>query len=344
MVNESSDGPSKRPRMDNCIDLAEDNDLWKQRRVPEEEYKQMKEVENKRIKKVEEEKKGMKKVEGEKNKRMKKLEEENKELRGAMEDLRGMVECPVCLLVPRQGGPVPVCSNGHFVCRTCRDRIRQEALDDGEPKCPSCMVVLGNATSLLASRVIEKVRHECEHDGCEEMIPFADLEKHQLVCWFRKVLCPGSGRCKLEISFNQVDEHSWFCDSIDKSISDNELLSSQAIKRIHTETEAGVSWPTDVIASSGKTFFIRSERKDYSHFFEAVMLGSEAECKGFLASMTILDEEGKVFTRKDWRPRPISMVEWGNMGLVVSEKDLSTIWWADRKDFVYDVKISVTKV
>ena len=73
------------------------------------------------------------------------------------------------------------------------------------------------------------------------------------------------------------------------------------------------------------------------------MLGSEAECKGFLASLTILDKEGKVFTRKDWRPRPISMEEWGNMGLVVSEKDLSTIWRPDEKDFVYDIKVSVRR-
>merc|ERR1719430_2271288 len=126
-----------------------------------------------------------------------------------MTELRGMIECPVGLLVPKQGGPVPVCSNGHFVCKTCQDRIREQAMVDGvgEPKCPSCMVTLGNATSLLASRLVEKVKHECEHDGCEEMIPFADLKKHMLVCLFRKVLCPSSGGCGLVIAFNKVVEH-----------------------------------------------------------------------------------------------------------------------------------------
>merc|ERR1711990_1231957 len=85
MEGESSDGPSKRPRTDNCVDLTDDDDV------------------RNRLRELEEE-----------NRRMKKVEEENKELREAMEELRGMVECPVCLLVPRQGGPVPVCSNGHF--------------------------------------------------------------------------------------------------------------------------------------------------------------------------------------------------------------------------------------
>ena len=45
---------------------------------------------------------------------------ENKQLRELVEELKGVVECPVCLVLPREGGPVPVCSNGHFVCRTCR--------------------------------------------------------------------------------------------------------------------------------------------------------------------------------------------------------------------------------
>ena len=68
---------------------------------------------------------------------LKKVEMENKELREAVEDLKGygkameelkgMVECSVCQNVPRHGGPVPVCSNGHFLCVPCRDRIRQEA-------------------------------------------------------------------------------------------------------------------------------------------------------------------------------------------------------------------------
>ena len=44
--------------------------------------------------------------------------------------------------------------------------------------CPTCMDTLSNATSLLASKVIQRARHEYEHDGCEEKIPLNQLEKH----------------------------------------------------------------------------------------------------------------------------------------------------------------------
>ena len=105
---------------------------------------------------MEEEKKNMEE--------QKKAMEEEKKLAERMEgELRGLIECPVCLNVPRGTRPIPVCSNGHIVCHPCKDRIRQDTL---LAKCPSCMVDLGNATSLIALRLVEKVRHECENDGC----------------------------------------------------------------------------------------------------------------------------------------------------------------------------------
>ena len=80
-----------------------------------------------------------------------------------------------------------------------------------ESWCPSCTVHLGNATSLIASRLVERVKHECENEGCDEMFNLTQLETHQEVCLFRKVLCPGSDKgkndCMLEMPFNKVAEH-----------------------------------------------------------------------------------------------------------------------------------------
>ena len=208
------------------------------------------------------------------------------------------------------------------------------------------MVALGNATSLLAFRLIEKMKHECEHEGCQELIPFADLKKHQLVCLFRKVLCPGSRGCNIEITFNKVEEHIKVCPHIEKEISNCEKSSGLLIEK--NETERGLNkqyWNTLALKSDGKYFFARSKRENNSHCFEVVMLGSQAMCKYFLAKIAIFDEEGKVFTRKDFRPRPISLEDWGRMGLVVPEEELSSIWRADpdeiEKYFCYDIKISV---
>ena len=39
--------------------------------------------------------------------------------------LQKLVECPVCLTLPR-AGPVPCCANGHLVCSPCLGKLREE--------------------------------------------------------------------------------------------------------------------------------------------------------------------------------------------------------------------------
>ena len=51
---------------------------------------------------------------------MKRLQEEKTKLQ---ESLRARVECPVCYEVPTSG-PLPVCPNGHIVCRKCNRWVR----------------------------------------------------------------------------------------------------------------------------------------------------------------------------------------------------------------------------
>ena len=278
---------------------------------------------------------------------LKQLKDENKQLREAMEELKGMVECPVCLKVPHQGGPLPVCSNGHFLCLSCRDRIRQEALEQ-EAKCPSCMVNLGNNTSLLASRLLEKVKHECKEEGCEEMIPFPDLEKHQKVCLFREVLCPGYS-CKLKIALNKVEEHSRACADFNQTILNNNCERTLTMPQSDKGGDNLVLWPTKIMSAHGRKFFLRTKRENHYHSSEIVMLGSADKCKGFLASATVLDKDLKVFAKNIFRPRPISLEKWGKMGLVLPEDILSSIWTPDLSTpesptFAYKIVFSVEKV
>ena len=244
---------------------------------------------------------------------------------------------------------MPVCSNGHFVCLTCRDRIRQEArLADGverEPKCPSCMVDLGNATSLLASRLVERLKHECEQDGCEEKIPFAQLERHQLVCLFRKVLCPGSN-CKLQIPFNKMEEHANSCGKIGIVLNmDNNIL-DQYLATNKKDSGDFLTWPTVSFEAHGKLFFVNTKRtKKHIYMFETILLGSEEECKGYLASISILDKDSNIFTANISHPRPISMEKWGDMGLNLAEKSLARIWTPTEDErYNYKIETSIKKV
>ena len=54
-----------------------------------------------------------------------KLKEERVRVEKMLKEQQKLVECPVCLTLPR-AGPVPCCANGHFVCSPCLGKLREE--------------------------------------------------------------------------------------------------------------------------------------------------------------------------------------------------------------------------
>ena len=113
MDDEHSAPPLKRPRIFVAgadMELEDFREEWRKQ--------------DEKILRLEEEKKNM-------GEEIRNMSEEKEEIQEKIEEeLKGLIECPVCLMAPRERGPVPVCSNGHIVCRPCRDRIRQEAREE----------------------------------------------------------------------------------------------------------------------------------------------------------------------------------------------------------------------
>ena len=131
MVEEDCGGLSKKP-IENLTDLAEIEDLKEQVRKLEEKNEQLRSLEEQNehlkisLEEMQADKKEKKELEEQNEQFKRQLEEvevEKKEMDEVLEELRGIVQCPVCLSVPRQGGPVPVCRNGHFLCHTCKDEV-----------------------------------------------------------------------------------------------------------------------------------------------------------------------------------------------------------------------------
>ena len=109
--------PEKRLKLEDANNHEQD-EIWRLKEALKEQKAVVKELKavvkehekmlastNKKLFEVEDEKV---KVEDEKNKFEAKL-----------------VECPVCLTLPRKG-PVPCCANGHLVCSPCLGKLREE--------------------------------------------------------------------------------------------------------------------------------------------------------------------------------------------------------------------------
>ena len=62
------------------------------------------------------------------------------------EDLKDVLECPVCLKVPRCA-PIFQCERGHVVCNECHPKL---------VTCPVCRLPLGNTRSLISEKVLAR--------------------------------------------------------------------------------------------------------------------------------------------------------------------------------------------
>ena len=97
------------------------------------------------------------------------------------EQFLGELECPVCLLIPREG-PVGACSVGHIVCKNCKVNL---------DSCPTCRRKF-DGTNAIVNKMIEEVTHSCKFNqfGCKIKQHLNELVEHESKCPERTVKCP----------------------------------------------------------------------------------------------------------------------------------------------------------
>jgi len=111
------------------------------------------------------------------------------------------LECPVCLETIKDP-PVFLCTNGHELCHTCRERHKTE----GKP-CPVCKGELTDTRARAVERMLEKLpKTQCKHEGCTFSRADAQVVKshEEKECRLKPVKCD---YCHQRIALSQLHDH-----------------------------------------------------------------------------------------------------------------------------------------
>lgn len=125
----------------------------------------------------------------------------NPNYESVVEEFQSSLECPVCLLIPREV-PIPSCCAGHIICKSCRKKVTS---------CPTCRVPYNSKNSMtnsLASSLIATVLHKCKYSqyNCNVKLKLNDIVNHERKCPERTVKCPDP-ECQEVVQMRSYDEH-----------------------------------------------------------------------------------------------------------------------------------------
>jgi len=275
-----------------------------------------------------------------------KLEEERVRAEKMLKEQQKLVECPVCLTLPREDKAVPCCPQGHFLCSPCMDQLTRE----GKLDCPTCRMPMGQCQSLLALTVVKNALHECSLQGCNMSVPFDKIKKHEEKCTWRLVICPGSGcGCTAMIPFCTVLAHVQECpDCVWPLIKNNLFGGSVIMDKAQAFDGKSVNWGTETLQlEQGYVFFVRFNREADIFMMDVVMKGSMEDCKEFMVEAAILDcVSGKSMFKATFQPRPMANQNEAVYCLSVPERGVSLVWKLDmlRKEYQIDFLVKVVKL
>ena len=131
--------------------------------------------------------------------------------------------------------------------------------------------------------------HECDLEGCYEVVPYNQYKIHQEKCNFRQVPCPGN-LCTELVLICKIQEHVTTCASMRKYIySGSEVIIGFTSKNIFNDE----SWKKAPVESNAEYFFLRAARTNECLELEVVMKGSQAECNEYTVDVSILHSTKK---------------------------------------------------
>ena len=196
------------------------------------------------------------------------------------EEVRGRVECPVCLAIPTEG-PIYSCPHGHLVCSAHLAAT-----------CPTSRAAMAATRSLLAEAIVRVLLHDCPHQGCTTMCRVEELVAHTATCTWRLVTCPSS-TCRAKVPVRGLVQH--LIDQSQGSVKE----AAGGNSSMYFSSLVTASNQVSVFRWDSRVFLLTTTVGQDPVAFTVLLLGGRVKASGYTATTAVRVGEGaprRVFT------------------------------------------------
>ena len=117
-----------------------------------------------------------------------------------VDNLKSILECPVCYKTPKKTKTLGVCTNGHIICDECLPKVSA---------CPVCRAKFQKQYQTILQKVLSALPEMCPNNehGCQETFHDEnELNRHEDKCEFRMIECIHRA-CDEEVTFGSMSKH-----------------------------------------------------------------------------------------------------------------------------------------
>ena len=198
-------------------------------------------------------------------------------------EIQSILECPVCLLTPKNPDKIHICSNHHIICDNCKPKVQ---------KCPTCRSENFQGKNPLLQKILSALPKICSfaEDGCEvEFEPKNrdEFENHLKTCQYRQIDC-AYNNCNIKIAFTSLSKH--IEDNHHPKVMDNERhYQIKVLADVFTK-QSGSFWFPKIIHFDDQVFFIQAFALKDQMSLQCHFYGTETESKKYFCEISSENE------------------------------------------------------
>ena len=217
-------------------------------------------------------------------------------LNEVVDNLKSILQCPVCYKTPKKTETLGVCTNGHIICEECLPKVSTCPLCRArfQKQCPT---ILQQVLSVLPEmfQTCQNIEHGCQETFSDEN----ELNCHEGKCEFRIVDCIDHS-CDEEVTFGSMLTHI-------KETHDADLITGNAIGIVFTkygffdddfDDDYVKNWYPRYFHFDNNTFAVnfcccKEGDKELYYVMCLLLSGGEQDAKNYIFQITVRNDMDK---------------------------------------------------